>query len=317
MKFQFKDLTERDMDLLFLEEFASSKEFCRLFLDKIGVTEDFEVVSIEHSKMDYEFGESDMVVIFETRSEKRALLIEDKIDAIAMPNQSGRYKRRGDKGVRKHEFDRYDIFMVAPQDYIDANLEAKKYPHHVSYEEIYSYFQGIEDARSEYKIQQIEQAIDKEKKGYRVAENNRVTTFTQKYSKLLQKHFPEITKRSSDESKGDKAYWPTFVSGLKHVDFTHKSNKARVELGFLRMAKHFDEFSNYIHDLLGDEEENGYTLNIRGGSAAITIYVPILDFKDTFAKQKQDVMRCGKAIKKLTEFAQRISQEKIDAIRNK
>lgn len=34
---KFSDVSERDMDLLFLEELASSSEFLNIFLSKIGL----------------------------------------------------------------------------------------------------------------------------------------------------------------------------------------------------------------------------------------------------------------------------------------
>ncbi len=92
---RFSDVSERDMDLLFLEEMVSSQEFLNIFLSKINLP-DATVCSVEQSKVDVEYGESDMTVIVEKSSNKYGLLIEDKIDAIAMPNQSGRYIARGE-----------------------------------------------------------------------------------------------------------------------------------------------------------------------------------------------------------------------------
>ena len=93
VKCKFSDVSERDMDLLFLEEMASSQEFLNIFLAKI-ILSNAIVCSIEQSKVDVEYGESDMTVIVEKDGNKYGLLIEDKIDAVAMPNQSGRYTAR-------------------------------------------------------------------------------------------------------------------------------------------------------------------------------------------------------------------------------
>ena len=45
---------------------------------------------------DYLYGESDITVIVESPDKRIGLLIEDKIDAIDMPEQPERYKIRGD-----------------------------------------------------------------------------------------------------------------------------------------------------------------------------------------------------------------------------
>ena len=97
MNCAFSDLRERDMDLLLMEEIAASQDFANLFLTPIGLT-DAVVVSVEQSKTD-ENGESDITVIVEKNGIKYGLLIEDKIDAIAQENQSGRYHYRAKKEI--------------------------------------------------------------------------------------------------------------------------------------------------------------------------------------------------------------------------
>ena len=61
---KFSDVLEKNMDLLFLEEFASSPDFLNLFLSKIHI-DSAKVIEIEQSKVHSEFGESDMTVIIE------------------------------------------------------------------------------------------------------------------------------------------------------------------------------------------------------------------------------------------------------------
>ena len=61
---KFSDVLERDMDLLFLEELASSVEFLNIFLSKIGL-ENADIIEVEQSKVDMEYGESDMTLIVE------------------------------------------------------------------------------------------------------------------------------------------------------------------------------------------------------------------------------------------------------------
>ena len=45
--------------------------------------------------------------------EKHSFLIEDKIDAVAMPDQHDRYVKRGLKGVENGEYNGFDIFLFA------------------------------------------------------------------------------------------------------------------------------------------------------------------------------------------------------------
>ena len=84
MEHKFRDILEHDMDMLILEEFACSNEFAKIFLNKIGVS-GAKLLLTWQSKTDSELGESDITVVFKHGDKKIALLIEDKIDAIAMP----------------------------------------------------------------------------------------------------------------------------------------------------------------------------------------------------------------------------------------
>ncbi len=48
---RFADISEHDMDMLFLEEFVSSDDFLKIFLSKAEI-EDARVISVESSKTD-------------------------------------------------------------------------------------------------------------------------------------------------------------------------------------------------------------------------------------------------------------------------
>ena len=140
MEHKFRDILEHDMDMLILEEFACSNKFAKIFLNKVGI-DNAIVISTWQSKTDNELGESDMTVVFDCDGKKIALLIEDKIDAIAMPEQPSRYSLRGDKGIQDGDYDNYYVFIVAPRQYLDINEKAKEYPNRVSYEELKEYFE--------------------------------------------------------------------------------------------------------------------------------------------------------------------------------
>lgn len=98
----FNVLSEHDMDMLFLQLFSIDSGFARLFLNAASFhADDFSIDSIELSKSDPKLGESDITVLLTAGKKKVALLIEDKIAAIAMQEQASRYIQRGDKGKRK------------------------------------------------------------------------------------------------------------------------------------------------------------------------------------------------------------------------
>ena len=85
-------ITERDMDMLLAQAIMTDPDFCRFVLDKTDRRgKDICVKSVDVSKEDSNLGESDITVVLDIDGTQFGLLIEDKIDAIAMPDQHGRY----------------------------------------------------------------------------------------------------------------------------------------------------------------------------------------------------------------------------------
>ena len=87
-------------------------QFADIFLSKVGI-KNATVFEAELSKTDTEFGESDITVIFSVGCKKHALLIENKIDAKAMPRQCERYFIRGNNGKANGDYDSFDVFIIA------------------------------------------------------------------------------------------------------------------------------------------------------------------------------------------------------------
>ena len=99
MKFYINNISEHDIDVAISHLFILDKDFAKLFVDA-----DCEVNSVEISKADSSLGESDITVVVNSNSKKIGILIEDKIDAVAMPRQPERYEERGKKGIENGEF---------------------------------------------------------------------------------------------------------------------------------------------------------------------------------------------------------------------
>ena len=164
MKCIFDTVRERDMDLLFMESIASDTEFVKTILQVASLpTDNFKVISVHLSKTELDLGESDITAIVEIDKTRYGILIEDKIDAIAMDNQYGRYIERGKLGMKNGEYEDFKIFVFSPKKYHDNNNEALKYDYFISYEEHLEYFKQKEDLLSRVRCQQLEQAITKAK----------------------------------------------------------------------------------------------------------------------------------------------------------
>lgn len=306
---KFSDVSERDMDLLFLEEFASSPEFLNIFLSKDGL-ENADIIEVEQSKVDMEYGESDMTLIVEKGGNKYGILIENKIDAIAMPNQYGRYVERGKIGVKNGDYDDFFVFIVAPSEYLSANDESKKYPHRVSYEECLEYFKSKTDARSSFKAQHIEQAINKQKHGYQVVEHSDVTDFWDKYITYKEQNYPQLWLVSKRGPKGRYSSWPHFNVAVDNMFIYHKAESGFVDLTISGMGDKISQLEMLLPAVIGDLNAKGITLVKTGKSAALRIIVPVMNFTEPFEKYIDVLPECFEAVQKLTNIANEISAMK-------
>lgn len=307
---KFSDVLEKDMDLLFLEEIVSSPNFLNIFTSKVNIAS-ARVVKVEHSKVHSEFGESDMTVIIETEGKKHGLLIEDKIDAIAMPEQYERYVIRGNIGIENGDYESFDVFIIAPVKYLKVNQEAQKYPNQITYEECANYFRGLSDARAIFKLQQIEFAINKQKSSYQVIEHVAVTDFWDKYIAYQKEGYPHLWLSTSGGSKGSRASWPRYKVPIKSLYILHKSEFGYVDLTFPNCAERTVELKALLDKELGNIAEQNLSVHITGKSAALRVVVPKLYFKTPFEDCVDDVDACLREISRLCGIIEKLSADKI------
>ena len=93
MKYTFESVIERDADFAIINAFSRNKKVRELFLNKIG-RDDGEIKEVYHSLVQqeegYGIGESDIVLVLEDKNGAFGIMIEDKINADAQPNQRER-----------------------------------------------------------------------------------------------------------------------------------------------------------------------------------------------------------------------------------
>ncbi len=302
---KYRNVSERDMDLLFMEAFATDPDFCRLFIDKTeNAGKEFVTISAERSKIDSGLGESDITVIYETDGTLHALLIEDKIDAIAMPNQHERYIKRGQKGKENGEYDAFDIFIVCPKKYRETNEEAAKYELFVSYEECRDYFASRSDTHSKHRFQQISQAIETMKAEYKVDINEIAVDSFKKYLAYQEIHFPRLKSLNNVNKKTINGWWPFFATGISpNIYIIHKTNKSYVDLTINNAGDRIAVLST-IEKWLHESGHERIRLAKTGKSAAFRINVPAINMGKPFENWKMgDLDACFEAIQELADLA--------------
>ena len=312
MKIDLLDVSEQDMDMLIIEEFICNESFRHLFYDqeKIKLNHNFAVCEAYRSLSDAD-GESDITFILSDGKTKVAILIEDKIDAPTMSQQSERYIIRAEKGIANGRYDKYYVFLVCPKDYWIEHVEDKNanYEFRIFYEEIQKLYSEQNDTRSIYKYQVIQTAIETKKKGYQVVENTAITQFWKELRPYCEAHYRKLTLFGKDTVKGSGSYWMEFPTSLKKVKIIYKSNKGQVDLQF---SGYGDKIGNLTNILKNKEIKLDEDMSIEKaqGSAAIRIKKPewAISFEQPFDNVRDIIDDVLKTVVRLKEFAEQFNE---------
>lgn len=297
MNIKFEKVLERDIDLLMINKFINDSKSLDYFLNKVNLI-DYKLIDVEHSLMDNELGESDITLIVEKGNKKIGLLIEDKIDAIAMDLQPERYVKRGEKGIINNAYDEYRIFIIAPKKYLETNIYAKKYPNSISYEELIDVFKD-----DKYATSLLEKAIEEKENGYTVIEDEMVTEFWHRYYDFIKENYPQIKINEINGPRGARAVWPELHTSNSKVKIMHKSDRGFMDLTFNNMSDNIDIFNKYVPD----EIINDYEIVKTGKSLSIRISVPKIDFKNDFDDYLTGMHKCMKSAIKLYDLLSKIN----------
>ena len=298
MNIKIDTTLERDIDLLILEEFISNPEFASIFLKAVGISDAYTIETAIHSKMDAELGESDIVFVLNINGKRHALHIEDKIDAIAMQNQSGRYHDRAKKDIAQGEYDEYSVLIVAPEKYLEANKEAHKYTHNVKYEQLRDYFSTKADIRSKYKLALIERAITDQKNGYQYEANPGMVEFCKKMNDYHKEKYPGLPA-------GSIAWWRYYPTVMDDVTIVFKANKGYCDLQFGHTTK--EDLFPRVCEFLTEH------MNVvpAGKSASVRIEVKPIWYENKFEDKIAEVDEALEAIYELFMLSKKIAAKVI------
>ena len=299
---EFKKIYEHDIDLLIIEEFLSDKGFARLFLDKVGLDDNYTIIRAAHSLSDFD-GESDITLILEYPDKKIALLIEDKIDAPTMPEQSTRYCTRGSNAKQRGEYNDYHVILVAPEEYHEEHTDDPNaaYNHRVLYEELLDYFMCQDTPRAAVKASLISFAISEKKAGYQVQEVEAVTRFWNDLRNFCKANFPKLDMVGKEAPKGASACWPEFRTTLGTIKVIYKAQKGYVDL---ELPMYGNRIANLM-TVVGCRLTNRMQVTPTGKSASIRIRNDSwkLDFTRNFQDCSSSVYEILEAVSELCDLA--------------
>lgn len=297
-------ICERDMDLLFAESVLTDSDFCRLLVEKTDLKgKPFQILGVELSKSDSDLGESDITIVLKADGIKYGFLVEDKIDAIAMPEQHGRYVKRGEKGIKAGEYNEFRVFVFCPEKYYSNNDEAKLYEHLLTYEECKAFFDAKADPISAFRSQQIKQAITKAKKPPITNVDEKANAFLRQYIRYQKEYYPSLDLSTKEDKNG---WWTDFRTELGHVWINHKIREGFVDLTFPKALDKIDR-ARAIAEWMRQHKIPDASVKPAKSSAMIRIHVPKLEMLKGFEfVDKDELNQCFDVIKELTDFANMI-----------
>jgi hypothetical protein len=296
-------VAERDIDLLLLEELNVNPAFSS-WLFRHTNREPVEAPFCNgawHSVTHPQLGESDLVVMYENGF---AILIENKVDAPAQPDQATRYKKRGERGQLEGSWKSFVTCIVAPERYLKGNSEAQNYDVCVSYEEIRDLFEREKSQRSRFRAYILGEAIAQNRRGYSPVADDDVTQFWLSYWQIANEQFPAL-ELPRPGIKPANADWPDFRPKElgKELNIVHKMAQGCVDLQVRGAAERLDE----IRSLLNDPS---LEVVAAGKSGAVRIVVAPVDRFGSFDAQRGDIIRALEAADKLLQIAKGIRNSK-------
>lgn len=280
-------VTERDIDLLILEELHVSPLFGLWLAAEVfgAAAREWRFRNAWHSVTDPSLGETDLLVAYEVPDDTvSAVLLENKIDAPPQLDQALRYFKRGKDGVKRGRWHRFKTAIVAPSRYLERGGEATDYGARVSYESISQWLKqnGQDARRSSYKVKLLQMAISQEGRGRNPVIDARVTRFYRAYWECASSEFPELAMKEPIEKTANSNWVGFHPSGIpKNRQIYHKMDIGRVDLEIAGAAASAERWQAELKHYLASDT----TIVKAGKSAAVRIPVPRLDLLAPFEEQ--------------------------------
>lgn len=246
MELSFKHIDEKDVDMLVMDRLSRGGALLDLLIDVVsgdmpGDASEYELVRVEHSAATRN-GESDLLALLSGPSGTHAVLIEDKVDAPAQPQQGKRYELRGKEGVAAGDWVTYSIVIIAPDEYLRSNSEP--YPHELSY-------QRIRDALPEsdgFGRKMLSEAIMKQQSSWQPSRDEVMSAFYDEVALTAKKMRikADCWHRVGDSRAVGAGGWVDFRSPLANTSICWKANQGAVVLGFNGWGAHIDELEGRV-----------------------------------------------------------------------
>lgn len=304
--------TERDVDLLLVEEFAASPDFVAWFARAAGCEAGVASrSSVLHStRRMHSRREIDITVEVETPAGPLLLLVENKLDTVEQPKQAESYREEALALAGRYHAVR--TVLVCPESYAAEHRPfAAAFDAVVPYQDVIGFLArrgnqvgGELGVRCLHRARLLEQAVDKHRRGYVQVVHPAKRAFATRYVDLLKVEAPDLIPGPSMLKEGG-AESVTMIFGprtlpdwpfLPQMRLVHQLREANANLCFYGWG---DRFADLAGPMAGAVVGTGLRLvpsvNKRAGGRSGLMVVAATPKVDQFGDfdAQVDTIRAG------------------------
>lgn len=317
--------TERDVDLLLIEELKCSEGFVRWLVTevgkRIGVDLGHTSSSVSHSKRRiYNRREIDITLELVGAAGRTTFLIENKLDTGAQPLQAESYAEEIRDLVSTGSADRAFSILIAPAAYLaSAPGFSAKFSCSIAYEDISANFRqrasqadGELASRLSHRTDILEQAITKARRGYQAVPLVQIEAFNAKYVALLTSAGIDLEPGPSMLKEGRPGESKTMIFSpsalpkwpcLPQTRLVHQLREGNANINLYGWGDHFSHLAQILAPVLvGTVFRPVPTVNKRiAGKSGLMIVAdtPSVDNLEGFDAQREAIMAGMKTTKSL------------------
>ncbi|MBD9497311.1 hypothetical protein [Ensifer sp. ENS01] len=289
-------------DLLLCELLGTKPQFVSALTKHLGIDSTDKIVSLRRSVHDTSLGETDVEAILAIGSKRLGLLVENKVRAVLMPDQIGRYRRRGEDGLIKGLWDQYFVVVFSPENYRSymPARDAAAADGFLSYEWVRDWLQSEDALLNAFKIHMLAEAITDARVGYVKKLDTRMTNFHQSVYAIAHEEYPQLKMAWLEQAGYDSS-----IIHLPHaLPARGDSLVMKVKMGTAELRVETRDPIAAERALSATVPQDWRTTRAKG-YAGVEIAVGVLDPTLDFQVNEPHVRRFLGSLKELHEFYHR------------
>lgn len=223
---------ERDIDLLLIELLHTSPSFIEWLAARLNLA-GLQFHEAKHS-VSTALGETDVMAVLASPSERVAIMIENKIGAPMQPRQRERYHERGNALRESGKICDYRVILCAPGQYHLSLPLQDRWQHHLSFEDIAAWLAPDDSPSARWKARVLTEAQSKAARA-RQADDKKNVDFDPKiaelkvaYRRLVGAEYPELV--ATEQPGPDREYFLKAKDLPPGVRLKHSFFKGQISL---------------------------------------------------------------------------------------